>query len=330
MTEGPLLLGIPSKGRLQENCTDFFGRAGMRFVQERGARDYRGAIAGMDDVEVLFLSASEIAGQLDQGAIHLGVTGEDLMRETIARADERVHLLAPLGFGQANVVVAVPQAWIDVRSMADIEDIAAGFRHRHGRRLRVATKYVALTRAFFSRHGVADYLIVESLGATEGAPASGAADLIVDITTTGGTLAANALKVPDDGTILRSEANLVASLAAAWGQRARAGARALLGRIAAETKASAVRELRFARAGAGEALIAEARQLFAAEAPFGIAAEGQPLTLHAPANRVFDLAEWLARRGATAITIARLDFVFEPANALLTALEGRLAERHGG
>src|SRR4051794_119347 len=193
MTDTPLLLGIPSKGRLQDNCSGFFGRAGMRFVQERGARDYRGAVAGMDDIEVMFLSASEIAGQLASGAIHLGVTGEDLVRETIPRADERVLLVVPLGFGHASVVVAVPQAWIDVRSMADIEDVAAGFRHRHGRRLKVGTKYVHLTRGFFSGHGVADYLVVESLGATEGAPASGAADLIVDITTTGGTLAANGL-----------------------------------------------------------------------------------------------------------------------------------------
>src|SRR4029079_17025698 len=133
------------------------------------------------------------------GSIHLGVTGEDLVRETMARADERVLLVTPLGFGHAKVVFAVPQAWIDVRGMADVEDVAAGFRQRHGRRLRVATKYVTLTRSHFSRHGTADYLIGESLGATEGAPAAGAADLIVDITTTGGTLTANALKVLEDG-----------------------------------------------------------------------------------------------------------------------------------
>jgi ATP phosphoribosyltransferase len=324
MSDGPLLLAIPSKGRLQENCATFFGRAGMRFVQERGARDYRGAIDGIGDVEVLFLSASEIAGQLASGAIHLGVTGEDLIRETMARADERVALVTPLGFGHANVVVAVPQAWIDVRSMADVEDVAAGFRQRHGRRLRVATKYVTLTRTFFSRHGVADYLIVESLGATEGAPASGAADLIVDITTTGGTLAANALKVLEDGIILRSEANLVASLGAFWGERARSAAAMVLSRIAAETKAAGLRELRFALPGADAALVAEAVRRFAAIAPFGLAADGQAMTLHVPSAQVFGLAEWLASRGARAISVSTLDFLFEASNPLMTALEARL------
>jgi ATP phosphoribosyltransferase len=322
--DGPLLLGIPSKGRLQENCIDFFGRAGMRFVQERGARDYRGVVAGVDDVEILFLSASEIAGQLAQGAVHLGVTGEDLVRETIARADERVALLTPLGFGEANVVVAVPQAWIDVRSMADIEDVAAGFRHRHGRRLRVATKYVTLTRAHFSHYGIADYLIVESLGATEGAPAAGAADLIVDITTTGGTLAANALKVLEDGVILRSQANLVAALSATWSPRARKGAAAILARIAAETKAQAMRELRFALPRFDASLLAEVVARFAAAAPFGLPSAGQPVTLHVPSAGAVALAEWLAGQGARAISVATLDFVFEPSNPLLDALEMRL------
>ena len=110
--------------------------------------------------------------------------------------------------------------------------------------MRVATKYVNLTRRFFAEHGVADYRIVESLGATEGAPAAGAAELIVDITTTGATLAANALKILDDGMILRSQATLVASLTAPWGPKARQAARAILARIAASEEASKSREVR--------------------------------------------------------------------------------------
>jgi ATP phosphoribosyltransferase len=322
--EAPLLLGIPSKGRLQEHCIAFFERAGMRFGTGRGARDYRGTIAGLADVEVLFLSASEIAGQLAGGAIHLGVTGEDLVRETIPRADERVAPIAPLGFGEANVVVAVPQAWIDVGSMADVEDVAASFRQRHGRRLRVATKYVRLTRAFFSQHGIADYLIVESLGATEGAPASGTADLVVDITTTGATLAANALKVLEDGVVLRSEANLVASVAADWSRRARDGAGAVLARIAARSRAGGLRELRFALADGSVTVLAEAANRFGASAPFGSPASGQPATLLVPAGEVYTLAEWLASRGAKAITVTPLDFVFEPSNPLMARLEERL------
>ena len=175
--DAPLVLAVPSKGRMQENATAFFGRAGLSFVQARGQREYRGQIAGLGGAEVAYLSASEIVAQLSSGAAHLGITGEDLVREQVADADASMVLLAPLGFGQANVVVAVPQAWIDVRTMADLDDVAATMRARTGRKLRVATKYVNLTRRFFASHGLADYRIVESLGATEGAPAAGTAEI---------------------------------------------------------------------------------------------------------------------------------------------------------
>ena len=125
----PLVLAVPAKGRLQENAEAFFARAGLALVKPRGARDYRGAIAGLDGVEVAYLSAAEITSQLAPGAVHLGVTGEDLVREMIPDADARVVLIEGLGFGFANVVVAVPQAWIDVRTMADIDDVATAFRH---------------------------------------------------------------------------------------------------------------------------------------------------------------------------------------------------------
>jgi ATP phosphoribosyltransferase len=139
-SEAPLVVAVPSKGRLQESAAAFFASAGLEFAQARGARDYRGAIAGLAGVEVVFLSASEIVGQLAAGAVHFGVTGEDLVREQVADADTRLLLLAPLGFGRANVVVAAPQAWIDVRNMADLEDVAATFHARRGERMSVATK----------------------------------------------------------------------------------------------------------------------------------------------------------------------------------------------
>ena len=186
----PLILAVPSKGRLQQNAEAFFARSGLELVKPRGARDYRGAIAGFDGVEIAYLSAGEITAQLAQGAVHLGVTGEDLVREMILDADRDVVFIDQLGFGFANVVVAVPQAWIDVRSMADLDDVATAFRLKHERKMRLATKYANLTRAFFADHGVVDYRIVESSGATEAAPAAGTAELIVDITTTGATLAA--------------------------------------------------------------------------------------------------------------------------------------------
>ena len=166
--EAPFVLAVPSKGRLQEAAAAFFASAGLELQQGRGARDYRGALTGLPGVEVAYLSAAEIVGQLAAGAAHFGVTGEDLVREKVPDADRRLELLAPLGFGRANVVVATPQAWIDVRTMADLEDVASAYAARRGERMRVATKYVNLTRRFFAEHGVADYRIVESLGATEG------------------------------------------------------------------------------------------------------------------------------------------------------------------
>src|SRR6185437_16185152 len=169
----PLVIAVPAKGRLQENTEAFFARSGLTLIKPRGQRDYRGAVAGLDGVEVAYISAAEITSQLGAGAVHLGITGEDLVREMIADADKRVVLLEGLGFGFANVVVAVPQAWIDVRTMADVDDVATAFRQHHGRKMRVATKYVNLTRRFFSDHGIMDYRIVESSGATEGAPAAG-------------------------------------------------------------------------------------------------------------------------------------------------------------
>jgi ATP phosphoribosyltransferase len=156
----PLIIAVPSKGRLQENTEAFFGRAGLQLVKPRGARDYRGAVAGLSGVEVAYLSAGEIASALAQGSIHLGITGEDLLREQVPDMDKRVVMIEGLGFGFANVVVAVPQAWIDVRSMADLDDVATAFRLRHDRKMRVATKYVNLTRDFFSALGIVDYRIV--------------------------------------------------------------------------------------------------------------------------------------------------------------------------
>jgi ATP phosphoribosyltransferase len=207
-----ITLAIPSKGRLKEQSLEVLARAGLAVALPEDDRKYRARIEGLDNVEVAFLSASEIAGEIGQGAVDLGITGEDLVRENLADWEARAEIVARLGFGNADVVVAVPDIWLDVDNMADLDDVAADFRQRHGRRLRIATKYWRLTQQFFSlKHGIQVYRIVESLGATEGAPAAGLADVIVDITTTGSTLRANHLKVLGDGTILRSQACLVAS-----------------------------------------------------------------------------------------------------------------------
>ncbi len=211
-----LSIGVPAKGRLKDAAAALFEKAGLALRKTGHERGYRGMIEGLDGVEVVFLSAAEIVHQLRTGRIHLGLTGEDLVRETLPDVEASVEFLAPLGFGRADVVVAVPDCWIDVATMADLEDVAVQFARQHGRRLRVATKYLNLTRRFFARHGVAGYRIVESVGATEGTPAAGTAELIVDITTTGTTLKANHLKVLEDGLILQSQAHLVLARGAAW------------------------------------------------------------------------------------------------------------------
>ncbi|MBB3951959.1 ATP phosphoribosyltransferase [Aureimonas jatrophae] len=208
-----LTLALPSKGRLKDQCVATLAKAGIEVRSASDPRSYRTEVRGADGLEVLLLSASEIARELRDGAIDLGITGEDLLRETIPDTDRLVRIEARLGFGHADVVVAVPHSWADVETMADLGDVAAEFRTRHGRRLRIATKYWRLTQGFFTRsHGIQSYRIVESLGATEGAPAAGSADLIVDITSTGSTLVANQLRVLDDGVILRSEACLATAL----------------------------------------------------------------------------------------------------------------------
>ena len=323
MSAPVLTIGVPSKGRLQENTFAFFARAGMPLSQGRGTRDYRGAIEGIPGVEVAFLSASEIAGEIARGAVHLGVTGEDLLAESVPDRDAKVVMLTPLGFGLANVVVAVPEAWIDVRSMADIEDVAAAFHARHHRRMRVATKYVTLTRKHFSAHGVADYRIVESLGATEGAPAAGTAEMVVDITTTGATLAANGLKVIDDGVILKSEANLVASTAADWSDGALEAARQVLFRIAAEEAARNTREVRTSLPRGIAAFDAGQIAEFGATVPFG--AVGDVLVLHCPVRRVGELCDWLTRKGAVTVTVSSLAYVFRSDNPLFERLANRVA-----
>jgi ATP phosphoribosyltransferase len=321
----PLVLAVPAKGRLQENAEAFFARSGLNLVKPRGARDYRGAIAGLNGVEVAYLSAGEITGQLAAGAVHLGVTGEDLVRELIPNAEKSVVLIEGLGFGFATVVVAVPQAWIDVRTMADIDDVATAFRHTHGRRMRVATKYVNLTRDFFSAQGVIDYRIVESSGATEGAPAAGSAEMIVDITTTGATLAANGLKVIDDGTILRSQANLVAARTAPWDASTRDTARVILDRIAAQARARAFREVRARFANCDAALVERAKQKFGAAMPFGGPTSSGMLTLHCPPEQVYALTSFLRESGAEAVAVADLDYVFSRDNPLYAKLEAGLA-----
>jgi ATP phosphoribosyltransferase len=221
-SNGNLVLAVPSKGRLMDQTAKVFADAGLVLKKSGPERGYRGLIEGLDGVEVAFLSAADIARTLRDGEAHAGVTGADLVHENIPDLQAKVEIRRPLGFGHADVVLAVPMSWIDVETVGDLESMALAYRRAHGRRPRVATKYLDMTRRFLGANGVTGFLIVESLGATEGTPAAGSAEIIVDITTTGATLAANQLKVLDDGIMLSSQASLVVSRTAAWSPSARA------------------------------------------------------------------------------------------------------------
>lgn len=232
MAGDKLILGVPSKGRLMEQTAEYFARFGMTFVKTGHERGYTGVLDGVENVDVAYLSASEIARHLQLGRIHLGVTGEDLVREHIPDADNICEFIARLGFGHADVVVAAPACWIDVTTIADLEEAAALFYREQGRRLRVATKYMNLAREFFGAKGMSSYRIVESLGATEGTPAAQTAEVIVDITSTGETLVANHLRILADGLLLRSQACLIASRTAPLSAKAGAALAAIRGRLA--------------------------------------------------------------------------------------------------
>jgi ATP phosphoribosyltransferase len=217
-----LILGLPSKGRLQDETLAWFAARGIEIARTGDARQYAAEARGVPGLEVVLLSAAEIPRELARGRIHLGVTGEDLVRERIPDWQRCVALAAALGIGQADLVIAVPAFWVDVETMADLDEVAEAFRARHGHGLRVATKYPNLVRAFFQAKGVADYRLIDSQGATEAAPKNLSAEAIADITSSGETLRANQLRVLDDGLILRSEAHLCLSRVAVWDGKARA------------------------------------------------------------------------------------------------------------
>jgi len=315
-----LTIAVPSKGRIMDGVSDFFADAGLPIKKSGSSREYVGKIKGVDGTEVWFMSSSEIAAALANGKVHIGVTGEDLLREKAADFDGTIHLIKPLGFGQADVVVAVPESWIDVRTMADLKDVAMDFRLRHQRPLRVATKYIASTTRFFAEHRLADYRIVESTGATEGAPAAGTAELIVDITTTGSTLAANNLKIVSDGIILKSQAQLTASRQAHWTKGVKSKLAHILEMVAAKDRASATMIVRFQLAKK----LGKLGKELAADFGCHIVADGE---LQCPDASLYQVTQRLKQAGAKAITVRRADYLFDEDNPLFDAFEAALRRR---
>lgn len=213
-----LKLGVPSKGRLMEKTFEWFAARGVQMARTGEAREYAGAVDGVSGVELVLLSASEIPRELAAGRIHLGVTGSDLVRETLADWQAQVWELAPMGFGHADLIIAVPKTWVDVETLDDLDAVAAAFRTEHGFRLRIATKYHRLVRDYLRAHGVADYQLVDSQGATEGTIRNLTAEAVADITSTGETLRANHLKILRDAPVHCSQATLFAARGADWTQ----------------------------------------------------------------------------------------------------------------
>ena len=224
-------LGVPSKGRLMEKTFDWFGARGVTLTRTGSEREYAGAVDGVAGVDLVLLSAGEIPRELAAGRIHLGVTGNDLIQEKLVQWDQKVEPLAPLGFGHANLIVAVPQCWVDVDTLDDLDGAAAAFRARHGFRMRIATKYHRLVRDYLRRGGVADYQLVDSQGATEGTVKNLTAEAIADITSTGETLRANHLKILDEPPVLESQATLFRSRRAEVTDQERVNLRALIERL---------------------------------------------------------------------------------------------------
>ncbi|RYH01617.1 ATP phosphoribosyltransferase [Salipiger sp. IMCC34102] len=211
-----LKLGVPSKGRLMDKTFDWFGKRGVTLRKAGADREYSGTVEGIDGVELVLLSAGEIPRELAAGRIQLGVTGSDLVREKLSRWDSRVRQVTGMGFGGADLIIAVPQGWVDVDTLDDLDAAAAAFRDTHGHRMRIATKYHRLVREFLAREGVADYALVDSQGATEGTVRNETAEAIADITSTGETLRANGLKILSDALIHASQATLFRTPRRGW------------------------------------------------------------------------------------------------------------------
>lgn len=198
-------IGIPSKGRLRKDVLNIFKKNKLKLISSRGDRDLIGSIKGKQNIEIIYLHAREIIQQLAGKSLDLGFSGLDLLKESEINIQNNIKVFKKYPYGQATLVVAIPTDFIDIFSMADLEEVAFEFKDKKKKRLRVATKYPNLTREFFYSKGVTQFSIVKSIGSTEIAPYTGSSEVITDITSTGSTLAANNLRIINDGYIFKSE-----------------------------------------------------------------------------------------------------------------------------
>ena len=204
-------IGIPSKGRLRKDVLKIFSKKKLKLISERGERDLIGSIQNKSNIKILYLHAREIIERLGDSSLDIGFSGFDLLKESELNIQNKISVEKKLSFGNANLVVAIPDPWIDVQTIADLEEIAFEFRDRKKKRLRVATKYPNLTREFLFSKGVTQFRLVDSLGATEAYPFTGSSELITDISSSGETLRANNLRILKDGEILKSQACIFTS-----------------------------------------------------------------------------------------------------------------------
>lgn len=330
-----LVVALPSKGRLQEQCVNFLNGCGFDVRRVGNGREYVSSLVGLDDVEIIYFRPEEIPSRVEQGDAHAGITGEDLYCEYGEGRPASLLLMPKLGFGGARLVVAVPQSWVDVSTMNDLDEAAMLFHQRHGRSLRVATKFSRLTRAFFSESGIVEYSLVESSGATEGAPAAGVADFVVDLTSTGTTLAENHLKEIAGGTVLQTEACLIASLRdVLWGDRAMAALEHLVEQIEARIRATSQLVLRFSipakmASKAKQQLIEKHGCVLSSwNETADSTANGRVFVVaYCPRAKLYSVVKFLKSSGAAGIIVDRGEFIFEgssPAfDTLAQVLKGR-------
>ena len=204
-------IGVPSKGRLRKDILNVFKKKKYSLISERGERDYFAKIKNQSNTEIIYLHAREIIERLGDNSLDIGFSGYDLLKEAAINIQKKIKIYKKYNFGNAKLVVAIPNQWIDVQTIADLEEISFELKESKKQLLRVATKYPNLTREFLFSKGVTQFKLVESLGATETYPFTGSSEVISDITSTGETLKANNLRILKDGIILSSSACLLLS-----------------------------------------------------------------------------------------------------------------------
>ena len=211
MTKNIINIGLPSKGRLKHDTINIFKKKKLNIYSERGERDLFGYIKKLPNVKIIYLHARECIEQLSLGNIDIGFSGYDLLKESEINVQKNILINKRYNFGNANLVLAIPDLWMDVQTLLDLDEVADEFKKKKKRLLRVATKYPNLTRQFLYSKGVTQFQLVQSLGSTEVSPFTGTAEIISDITSTGTTLKANNLRVLKDGVILKSQACMMVS-----------------------------------------------------------------------------------------------------------------------